>query len=95
MRYFADQLGQIDDREWAVDTIQAALDDTAKRVTYREVEGSPVTAGYKFLRWSLLGLNSGPQISHIVEYLGRAETSRRLRLAETVAESLTESSSAD
>lgn len=95
MGYLADQLDQIAAREWTVDTIQAALDDTTKRVTYCELDSSPVTAGYKFLRWSLLGLHSGPQISHLMEYLGRAETSRRLRLAETVAELLAESSPAD
>jgi glutamyl-tRNA synthetase len=84
-RHFIDQLGRIDDKKWSVDTIQTTLDNTTKCVTYREAEGPPVMAGYKFLRWALLGLNNGPQISHLMEYLGRTETLRRLRLADTVA----------
>lgn len=91
MRYFIDQLGQIDDKKWSVDTIQTTLDNTARRVTYREADGPPVTAGYKFLRWALLGLNNGPQISHLMGYLGRTETLRRLKLADTVASSLADS----
>ncbi|KAL1909750.1 Glutamate--tRNA ligase mitochondrial [Sporothrix stenoceras] len=92
MGYFIDQLEQVDGKGWDVDTIQVSLDETAKRVASCEVEGPPITAGYKFLRWGLLGLNHGPQISHLMDYLGKTETLRRLRLAKTVAESLADSS---
>ncbi|ERS98030.1 hypothetical protein HMPREF1624_04808 [Sporothrix schenckii ATCC 58251] len=70
-----------------IHTIQTTLGDITKRVTYREAEGTPVAAGYKFLRWGLLGLNKGPQISHLMEYLGRSETLSRVRLASTVTDS--------
>ncbi|KJR89906.1 glutamyl-tRNA synthetase [Sporothrix schenckii 1099-18] len=87
MEYFIEQLGRIDDKNWFADTIQTTLGDITKRVTYREAEGTPVAAGYKFLRWGLLGLNKGPQISHLMEYLGRSETLSRVRLASTVTDS--------
>lgn len=85
--YFIDRLGQIQEAQWSAATVQAALDDTTKLVVYCEPDKPPVSAGYKILRWALLGLDNGPQISQVMEYLGKTETLRRLQLAVTIANS--------
>ena len=87
LEYLSSRLGQVDDTHWSVSHLQLALDEATKRVICSEEERPPTPAGYKFLRWALLGLDNGPQMSHMMEYLGRTETLRRLQVASTVARS--------
>ncbi|CAK7205731.1 Glutamate--tRNA ligase mitochondrial [Sporothrix eucalyptigena] len=84
LRYLIDHVGQIEDTEWFVASVQPALDELTKRIVYCEPEKSPTPAGYKFLRWALLGLDNGPQMSNLMEYLGKSETLMRLKLAQEV-----------
>lgn len=81
---FIDRLGRIDEAHWAAGSVHDALKDIIELVVCHEGENPPVSAGYKFLRWALLGLDNGPQISHLTEYLGKTETLRRMQLARSI-----------
>lgn len=85
--YLASQFGKIVDSLWSVDNLRSALDEAAKHISYSEADRLPASLVYNFLRWALLGLDDGPQMSHLMVYLGRAETLKRLQMANTVARS--------
>ncbi len=82
---FIDRLGRIDDPHWTAGNIQSVLDTVIKHGMALQGEKPLGTAWYKTLRWALLGLDSGPQISHLMEYLGKTGTMRRMHMAQSVA----------
>lgn len=83
--FFIDRFKQVDDAQWTPEEVHQALDGTVKRVIDQEEGKKPTSAGYKYLRWALLGLDNGPQMHDLIEYLGKAETMRRLQLAHSIA----------
>ncbi|EPE04274.1 glutamyl-trna synthetase [Ophiostoma piceae UAMH 11346] len=85
--FFIDRFSQIDNGQWTAKTVQQALDVTVKLVVDQEEGKKPTAAGYKYLRWALLGLDNGPQMHDLVEYLGKSETIRRIQLARSIASS--------
>ncbi|OAA60516.1 Glutamyl/glutaminyl-tRNA synthetase, class Ib [Niveomyces insectorum RCEF 264] len=91
MAFLAGQLDSIDDGQWNTANIHTSLGASVKDVTSREEGQPPVSVGYKYLRWALLSLADGPQIGALMEFLGKKETLRRLRMAQSVAEAATES----
>ena len=83
--FFIDRFSRIDNGQWTATTVQQALDITVKQVVDQEEGKKPIAVGYKYLRWALLGLDNGPQMHDLVEYLGKSETIRRIQLARSIA----------
>lgn len=84
MRLFMEAIGKIEAPCWTHDEIHSVLRETVEFACHAKPHIS-IAIVYRYLRWALLGLEHGPQVTSLVEFLGKEETIRRLQVAELVA----------
>ncbi|KAL1871450.1 hypothetical protein VTK73DRAFT_2058 [Phialemonium thermophilum] len=80
---------------WASQDLTPAIKQAAASVTFVDTEtGRKMeSGGYKLLRWSLLGGDSGPGLGDVMEILGRDETLRRVEYSRKTADTWAERAS--
>lgn len=88
LRYFRNSLDELTQEEWTLENVGAKAKELADSVTLYNTEKDLFMehgAGWKFLRWSLLGGTPGLSIVPVMVLLGQEETLKRLRDARKCA----------
>ncbi|KAK3940343.1 mitochondrial putative glutamate--tRNA ligase [Diplogelasinospora grovesii] len=83
VHFFLDTLEEVPDNLWTTEHLRGLAENAASNfITYADGnETRNKSAGYKFLRWALMGGDHGPALAAVMKLLGREETMFRLESA--------------